>query len=184
MDRGYGGMNQGGFPQPGGYPQQGGFPQSGGYPQQGGFPQQGGYPQYPQRGPVGQLNTNRGLLKFILLSMVTCGIYGIVVMSGVSTDINTIAGRYDGKKTMHYCLVMFVFSWLTLGIVPLVWFHRISGRIGDELRRRHIGYSFGAGTFWGWGILGSLLFGIGAFVYYHKLFKAMNLLSEDYNRRG
>ena len=38
--------------------------------------------------------------------MITFGIYGIVVMSGVSTDINTIASRYDGKKTMHYCLVV------------------------------------------------------------------------------
>lgn len=40
-------------------------------------------------------------------------------MSNISTDINTIASRYDGKKTMHYCLVLFIFSWLTLGIVPL-----------------------------------------------------------------
>ena len=60
--------------------------------------------------PVGQLKTNRSLLKFILLSIITFGIYGLVVMSAVSTDINTIAGRYDGKKTMHYCLVVFIFS--------------------------------------------------------------------------
>ena len=51
--------------------------------------------------PVGQLKTNRSLLKLILLSIITLGIYGIVVMSSVSTDINVIAGRYDGKKTMH-----------------------------------------------------------------------------------
>ena len=51
-------------------------------------------------------------------------------MSNISTDINTIASRYDGKKTMHYCLVLFIFSWLTLGIVPLVWNHKISDRIG------------------------------------------------------
>ena len=68
--------------------------------------------------PLLQLKTNRGLLKFILLSLITFGIYGIVVMSSVSTDINLIAGKYDGKKTMHYCLVYFIFSWLTLGIVP------------------------------------------------------------------
>lgn len=48
--------------------------------------------------PVGQLKTNRSLLKFILLSLITFGIYGIVVMSNVSSDINTIASRYDGKK--------------------------------------------------------------------------------------
>jgi hypothetical protein len=99
---------------------------------------------------AGQLKTNRGLLKFILLSIITVGIYGIVVMTAISKDINTIASKYDGKKTMHYCLVIFVFSWLTVGIVPIVWSHKISNRIGYELNRRGINYSFSAGTFWGW----------------------------------
>ncbi len=133
--------------------------------------------------PVIQLKTNRSLLKLILLSIITFGIYGIVVMSAVSTDINTIASRYDGKKTMHYCLVAFVFSWLTIGIVPLVWFHKISARIGAELNRRGINYSFGAGTFWGWGILGTIIL-VGPFIYYHKLLKSMNLLADDYNQKG
>ena len=137
----------------------------------------------PQANPVGQLKTNRGLLKFILLSIITLGIYGLVVMSSVSSDINVIAGRYDGKKTMHYCLVFFIFSWLTMGIVPLVWSHRISSRIGKELTRRGIGYSFGAGTFWGWGILGSFIV-VGPFIYIHKLLKSMNLLAAHYNVNG
>lgn len=133
--------------------------------------------------PVGQLKTNRGLLKFILLSFITFGIYGIVVMSCVSTDINIIAGRYDGRKTMHYCWVYFLFSWLTLGIVPLVWSHKLSGRIGRELNRRKINYRFGSGSFWGWAVLGSLIL-VGPLVYLHKLLKAMNLLSLHYNLRG
>ena len=136
-----------------------------------------------QAKPVGQLKTNRSLLKYILLSIITFGIYGLVVMSSVSTDINTIASRYDGKKTMHYCLVFFVFSWLTLGIVPLVWFHKISSRIRNELNRRGIDYKFGAGSFWGWGFLGAFII-VGPFIYYHKLFKSMNLLAENYNING
>ncbi len=133
--------------------------------------------------PVLQLKTNRGLVKLILLSLITCGIYGLVVMSKVSTDINAIASKYDGKKTMHYCLVTFIFSWLTAGIVPIVWSHKISARIGKELARRGINYSFGAGTFWGWNVLGSLIV-VGPFIYMHKLLKSMNLLSADYNVNG
>lgn len=133
--------------------------------------------------PAAKLKTNRGLAKYIFLSLITFGIYGIVVMSNVSSDINVIASRYDGKKTMHYCLVLFVFSALTLGIVPLVWNHRLSGRIGAELKRRGIAYDFGAGTYWGWGFFGALIV-IGPFVYIHKLLKAMNLLSENYNING
>ncbi|MGN1081441.1 MAG: DUF4234 domain-containing protein [Acutalibacteraceae bacterium] len=133
--------------------------------------------------PQFQLKTDRGLLKFILLSLITFGIYGLVVLSSVSTDINTIAYKYDGKKTMHYLLIFFIFSWLTLGIADIVWFHRISARIGNELKRRGISYSFGAGSYWGWCILGAFI-GVGPLVYMHKLFKAMNLLSADYNERG
>lgn len=137
----------------------------------------------PSNRPVAQLNTKRGLAKYIFLSLITFGIYGLVAMSSVSSDINVIAGRYDGKKTMHFCLVFFLFSWLTLGIVPLVWYHNLSNRIGNELRRRGIGYNFGAGSYWGWGILGALIF-VGPFIYIHKLFKAMNLLAGDFNVKG
>lgn len=133
--------------------------------------------------PAMQLSTNRSLLKFILLNIVTLGIYGIVILSGISTDINTIATRYDGKKTMHYCLILFVFSGLTLGIAPLVWYHRLSARIGKELTRRGIAYSFGAGSFWGWGVLGSCIV-VGPFIYQYKLLHAMNLLCGDYNAKG
>ena len=133
--------------------------------------------------PVGQLKTNRSLAKFILLSIITFGIYALVVMSSISTDINTIASKYDGKKTMHYCLVVFIFSGLTFGIVPLVWHHRISNRIGDELTRRGISYNFSASTYWLWNILGSMIF-VGPFVYTHKLLTAMNLLCENYNSNG
>lgn len=136
-----------------------------------------------QNTPVRQLKTNKGLVKYILLSLITFGIYPLVIMSSISSDINLIASRYDGKKTMHYCLLAFIFTGLTFGIAPFVWYHRISNRIGNELNRRGIAYSFGAGSFWGWFILGSFIF-VGPFIYLHKLFKAMNLLSADYNING
>ncbi len=133
--------------------------------------------------PVMPLKTNRALWKVIVFGILTFGIYEIVVLSGVSTDINLIASRYDGRKTMHYCLVVFVFSWLTFGILPLVWFHRLSSRIRNELFRRRINYSFGPADYWLWNILGALII-VGPFVYMHKLLKAMNLLSENYNFQG
>ncbi|MBQ7133659.1 MAG: DUF4234 domain-containing protein [Ruminococcus sp.] len=133
--------------------------------------------------PARQLKTNRGLLKFILLSLITFGIYGIVVMTSISTDINLIASRYDGKKTMHYCLLIFLITPITLGIASIVWCHKISARIGAELTRRGIDYSFGASSYWLWGVLGSMIV-VGPFVYYHKFFKSMNLLSADYNEKG
>ncbi len=133
--------------------------------------------------PVAQLKTNRGWLKTILLSLITFGIYGLVLYSNISSDINTIAGRYDGKKTMHYCLLFFLVGPITCGIGTIVWAHKISARIGNELSRRGISYSFGAGSYWGWNVLGSCI-GVGPFIYLHKLCKAMNLLCADYNEKG
>ncbi len=133
--------------------------------------------------PVGQLKTNKGLLKTILLTIVTLGIYPLVVMSAVSNDINVVASRYDGKKTMHFCLLTFIVAPITMGIAGIVWYHRISNRIGAELKRRGIGYSFGAGSFWLWNVLGSLIV-IGPLVYLHKLFKAVNLMNAHYNVNG
>ena len=128
------------------------------------------------------LRTNRSLLKTILLSIITIGIYGIVVYCHISDDINTIASRYDGKKTMNY-FPMLLLTIITFGIVYLVWGHRISVRIGDELRRRNIAYDFGAGNFWGWNIVGTLII-VGPLVYGHQIHKAMNLLCADYNVNG
>lgn len=133
--------------------------------------------------PILPLKTNRALWKFIVFGITTFGIYILVAMSSISTDINVIATRYDGKKTMHYCLLVFIFSWLTCGIAPLVWYHRISGRIGTELYRRRIPYHFGAADYWLWSILGSLIL-VGPFIYIHKLCKSMNLLSQNYNING
>ncbi len=139
--------------------------------------------QAPVTMPVGQLKTNRALWKLIVFNIITFGIYSLVYFSSVSSDINIIASRYDGKKTMHFCLLIFVISPITLGIGAIVWFHKLSNRIGGELTRRGIGYSFSASTYWLWNVLGSLII-VGPFVYLHKLSQAMNKLSENYNSKG
>lgn len=133
--------------------------------------------------PAFQLPTHRGLLKMILLGFITLGIYPLVVYSKISEEINLVASPHDGKHTMHYCLIYFIFSWLTLGIAPFVWIHRICNRIGDELQRRGLDYRFGAIDFWLWGLLGSLIV-VGPFIFVHKFMKSMNLINEDYNQKG
>lgn len=144
-------------------------------------PQQQYQPQDAR--PVAQLKTDRSLAKFILLSLITFGIYGLVVTYGLSEDINTVCGRYDGKKNMNYLLVLFILGPITCGIFTLIWFHTLSERAGAELARRGINYSFGAADFWLWNVLGSLIL-VGPFVYCNKLIKTVNLLNADFNVKG
>lgn len=133
--------------------------------------------------PALKLKTNKGLFKTILLGFITFGIYPLVVMSSISNDINIVAAKYDGRKTMHYCLLFFIVSPITFGIANLVWYHRVSNRIGDEITRRGIDYDFSAADYWIWNILGSLI-AIGPFIYTFKLFKAVNKLNANYNVFG
>ena len=126
-----------------------------------------------------QLRTNRGLVKWIILSILTLGIYDLVMMYHISDEINYVAQK-DGKKTMNYLLLFFIIAPITFGLGYLIWWHRICSRMGSELERRGIDYKFGAGTFWGWGILGAVIL-IGPLVLRYKFFKAMNLLNAAYN---
>ena len=120
----------------------------------------------------------------ILLGIITLGIYPLVILTKISSEVNEVASRHDGKSTMNFCLLAFIVGPITLGIAYLVWYHRISNRIGNELKRRGVNYAFSSNTFWGWSILGSLLFGIGPWVYVHKFMKASNKMNADYNVNG
>ena len=133
--------------------------------------------------PKKLLPINRGLAEFFLLSMITLGIYGIVVLAQISSEINTVATRYDGRKTTNYLWVFFLWGWLTGGIAYFVWFHKLSNRIGNELQRRKIPDSFGASDYWLWCVLGACV-GFLPLVYIHKLLSAMNQPNADYNQKG
>lgn len=130
-----------------------------------------------------QLPDKRGLLKMIFLGLITGGIYNMVIMSRIAEEINMVASKHDGKRTQQYYW-MLMLTGLTLGIYAFVWIHDLCNRIGEEVKRRGINYKFGASTFWLWGILGSLLFGIGPLVYTYKLCKVTNLMNRDYNING
>ena len=149
-----------------------------------GVPQSVSQPSYAAANPPAkQLKTKRGLLKYILLGIVTFGIYDIWQMTEISDTINIIASRRDGKRTMNYCLMFFLIGGLTLGIGWLVWYHKLSGRIGEEQQARGLAVTVTAGTFWLWDVLGIFII-VGPWIYMYKLLHAMNDLCADYNVRG
>ena len=135
------------------------------------------YDEKPYQPP--KLKTNRSMWKLILLNVLTLGFYSFFFFIPFSIDLDKIAPKRDGTKTMNYFWAAILAS-LTFSVVLLLWFHNITERIEEAMSKRSITYSFGAGTFWGWCVLGSLIL-VGPFIYYHKLCRAMNLLCEHYN---
>ncbi|MBQ5893491.1 MAG: DUF4234 domain-containing protein, partial [Clostridia bacterium] len=82
-----------------------------------------------------QLNTDRGLLKLILLSFVTCGIYELFFIHSLAADVNE-ACREDGKHTTG--LLGFIFlSLITCGIYSILWWYGTAERLADYGRRNN-----------------------------------------------
>ena len=161
-----------------------------------------------------QLPVRRSLVKMIFLGIITLGIYPMVIWSRLASEVNLVASRYDGERSMPF-FGMLMLTPVTLGIHSLVWMNKLCRRIGNELQRRSITYTFSAQDFWLWaflpGILCSICSGVctalaatgsdsylfiwiavamtlltfvGPFVFTAKLMNAMNYLNEDYNLNG
>ena len=126
-----------------------------------------------------KLTTNRNMWKLMLLNVLTLGIYSIVFFMPLSFDLDKIAPKRDGSKTMSF-LVAYIISIFTFTIVLMYWHYQIAGRIQEALAKRNIAYTFGTSDFWRWYFFGAYIL-VGPFVYFHKLCKAMNLLCADYN---
>ena len=136
------------------------------------------YEEKPYQPP--KLKTNRSVWQLILLSVLTLGLYTIIFFIPFTFDLDKIAPKRDGTKTMNF-LWAYLLSAITMSIVLLFWFHNVTERIEAALAQRKIEYSFTMGTFWGWYVLGSFIL-VGRFIYYHKLCRAMNLLCAHYNQ--
>lgn len=126
------------------------------------------------------MKTNRGLLKYILLTIITCGIYAIYFEYAFARDMNIVCAG-DGKKTRGV-LAQIIFSALTLGIYSLVWLYGVGERINANSFRRNMTSRCTGGSLLLWHIVGSLLFGVGPFVALYKRIHGLNDLCEAYNR--
>ncbi len=126
--------------------------------------------------PALKLATNRSMWKMLLLGILTCGIYPTIIYYYMYEDINLIASRHDGKRTMHPVAMAFLCV-ITLGIYYFVWMHKLCRRIGDELNRRNMDYSFGPKYFW----LLDVLFGCVLFIpVVPSLFNALRISTNDF----
>lgn len=80
------------------------------------------------------MQTNRSLIKLILLSIITLGIYALFFWSAYARDMNIVC-EGDGKKTRGI-LARIVFSILTLGIYDFVWLYGAGDRIAPTASAR------------------------------------------------
>jgi hypothetical protein len=121
----------------------------------------------------------RGLVSYVLLSIITCGIYGLWRISVLARDMNLMCDG-DGKKTRGF-LAYFFLGLITLGIYDLVWLYMVGDRLYDNARRYNLSFKESGGTVLLWFLLGSLII-IGPFIAMHIVFKNTNALADEYNK--
>lgn len=118
---------------------------------------------------------NRNIFLFILLGLVTGGIYWIVAFCIMGNEVNKIC-EGDGKKTMFY-----LWAWLlgivTLGIFPLIWFYKAMERLKDNGYRYQIEVKHSGSEFLLWTLLGSFI-AVGPIVAFCHFASNINQFSE------
>lgn len=67
---------------------------------------------------------NRNIVMCIILSIITCGIYGIIWMINMANDLNTVSKQQDTSGGM-----VFLFSLITCGIYTFIWIYKAGTKL-------------------------------------------------------
>ena len=132
---------------------------------------------YAQQPPVRQ---DRSFAKFLLLSIVTLGIYGIYFEYCMIKDINIIC-QEDGKTTPGI-VVLILLNCVTLGIYSSWWIYCFAERLDNYIARKQFSLKSDAINILLWNSFGYFLFGLGPIIAFYKLIQNMNDVSLVYNR--
>lgn len=132
---------------------------------------------YPNATP---LKTDRGLLGYILLTFITCGIYSYYFIYSVARDVNT-ACEGDGKSTGGLLKFM-ILSIITCGIYGWVWQYSLGNRLAANAPRYGMNFQENGTTVLLWDLFGILLCGIGPFIAMNIIIKNTNSICMAYNR--
>ncbi len=144
----------------------------------GGYQNNGGQTPPPYRGE--KLKDDRGLASYIILSIITCGIYGYYFIYKMAHDVN-IACDGDGENTSG--LVAFILlSMITCGIYAWYWYYKLGNRLANNAGRYGLCIQENGTTVLMWCIFGTLICGIGPFIAMHILIKNSNMICNAYNR--
>lgn len=126
-----------------------------------------------------RLKTDRGLISYIVLSIITCGIYGYYFIYKMAHDIN-IACEGDGETTGGLAAFI-LFSFITLGIYSWYWLYKLGNRLANNASRYGLAFQENGTTVLLWCIFGSLICGLGPFFAMNILIKNSNAICAAYN---
>lgn len=130
--------------------------------------------------PAYAIATNRGLFKYIIFTILTCGIYSYWFVYSMARDVNEMC-KEDGDKTGGL-LVYILLSIITCGFYSIYWEYKLANRLQENGPRYGINFSENGTSVLLWIIFGALICGVGPFIAMNILIKNTNRLAREYNR--
>lgn len=127
----------------------------------------------------GPLKTDRSLVAYVLLSIITCGIYGYYFIYTVARDVNIACSDNDTTSGLGMFILLNI---VTCGFYGLYWEYKIGNRLSANAKTYGIEMQENGTTILLWRLLGALICFVGSFVGSYILIKNINAICAAYNR--
>lgn len=126
-----------------------------------------------------KIKENRSFLCFLLLSVLTLGIYAVYHQYAMIRDINVML-KSDGKHTpqVYWVLLLFI---PTLTLFPLFWQYELGKRLRLNLQARNLSCGIGGGGQFFLSLFGRQAIFL-AWIAQYNLIRACNDLAVYYNK--
>ena len=122
---------------------------------------------------------NRSLLKWLLLGIVTCGIYDLYFIYKLAQDVNKIC-EGDGDNTPGL-LSFILLTLVTCGIYGYYWYYKLGDRLFRNGPRYNIQVGESGGTILLYMLINLISGGIGTILATHFIIRNTNSLAAAYN---
>lgn len=124
------------------------------------------------------VNNKWGLLKYILLNIITCSFYSWYFIYKLSKDMNVMCAG-DGNNTSGL-LKFILLSIITCGIYGIIWYYGVGNRLAENAPRYGLNFTENGTSVLLWMIFGSLLCGIGPLIGLNIIMKNANKIANAY----
>ncbi len=122
----------------------------------------------------------RDFWQYIILSLVTCGVYGIYILCGYVKDINKIC-EGDGQESNSFIIVLLL-TMITGGIYGIYWWYVQSERLYSAALNYGIKLRENGKSILLWLIPANIIMlGGGTFIANYIMFDNMNMIAKIYN---
>ena len=125
--------------------------------------------------------TDRNLISFLLLSIITFGIYDIWFLHCLVKDVNDICAEYNRKSAGVLALILL--GVITFGLYGVFWWYRLGDMLAYTARKRNVRVTVSGGTVLACGIASYFVCGLANLIALHSIFEATNDLAVDFNAR-